>query len=85
MTKEENDEVTYTVKITVTLTIPPQETQPTTVDANTETLPSNGDEMARAIDVVAETASLNDSEVDMVFCVFVLRNLVDIVLWRKLS
>jgi hypothetical protein len=59
----ENDEVIYTVKITVTLTIPPQETQPTTVDANTETLPSNGDEMARAIDVVAETASLNDGEV----------------------
>jgi hypothetical protein len=33
------------------------------VDANTETLSSNGDEVAQAIDVVVETASLNDGEV----------------------
>jgi hypothetical protein len=61
----ENDEVTYTVKIKVTLTIPPLETQHTTVDANAETLSSNGDEVARAIDVVAETVSLNAGEVSI--------------------
>ncbi|PNY10778.1 lysine-specific demethylase 3B, partial [Trifolium pratense] len=62
MAGEENDDVTYTVKITVTLTIPPPETQPTTVDANAETVPSNGDEVARAMDAVGETVSLNDGE-----------------------
>ncbi|CAJ2630929.1 unnamed protein product [Trifolium pratense] len=62
MAGEENDDVTYTVKITVTLTIPPPETQPTTVDANAETVPSNGDGVARAMDAVGETVSLNDGE-----------------------
>ncbi|WJX21574.1 hypothetical protein P8452_10986 [Trifolium repens] len=55
MAEEENDEVTFTVKITVTLTIPPPQTQqPTTVDANAETVPSNGDEVARAIILLSD-------------------------------
>jgi hypothetical protein len=40
------------------------------VAANTESFSSNGDEVAQAIDVVVETASLNDGEVDMVFLCF---------------
>jgi hypothetical protein len=32
------------------------------VNANSETLPSNGDEVARAIDAIAETMLLNDGE-----------------------
>ncbi|KAK2431099.1 hypothetical protein QL285_029369 [Trifolium repens] len=62
MAEEENERVTYTVKITVTLTPHPPQTQPTTVDTNAETVPSNGDEVARATDDVAETVSLNNDD-----------------------
>jgi hypothetical protein len=63
MAGEEDDEVTFTVKITVTLTIPPPQTQqPTTVDANPLTVPSNGDEVARAMDVATEIVLLSDND-----------------------
>jgi hypothetical protein len=62
MAEEDLDEVTFTVRITVTLTVPPPETQQPTVDANAETVPSIGDEVARATGAFVETASLNDGE-----------------------
>ncbi|MCI54095.1 lysine-specific demethylase 3B, partial [Trifolium medium] len=62
MAGEENGEVTYTVKITITLTVPHPETQPTTLDVNAETAPLNGDNVAQAIDFVTETASLNNGD-----------------------
>ncbi|GAU18062.1 hypothetical protein TSUD_51730 [Trifolium subterraneum] len=62
MAEEQNDDVRLKIKITVTLRIPPPEAEPTTVDANDETVPSNGDEVARALDAVTETVSLNDGE-----------------------
>ncbi|KAK2458981.1 lysine-specific demethylase JMJ25 [Trifolium repens] len=63
MAGEEDDEVTFTVKITVTLTIPPPQTQqPTTVDANPLTVPSNGDEVPQAMDFATEIVLLSDND-----------------------
>ncbi|CAJ2630941.1 unnamed protein product [Trifolium pratense] len=62
MAGEENDDVIYTVKITVTLTIPPPQTQPTTVDVNPETVPFKADEAAQAMDVPTEIVVLSDDD-----------------------
>ncbi|WJX21577.1 hypothetical protein P8452_10988 [Trifolium repens] len=62
MAEEENDAVTYTVKITVTLTIPHPEAQSTTFDVEALTVPFKADEAAQAMDVVAETVLLSDDD-----------------------
>lgn len=75
MAGEDNDTVTYTVKVTVTVTItdtvepvPDQETI-ATIDVDSETEHSKGDDVAQdmhgeaqAMDAVSKTASLNDDE-----------------------
>ncbi|AES75607.1 hypothetical protein MtrunA17_Chr6g0469821 [Medicago truncatula] len=68
MAGEENHHiVTYIVKIKVTLTVPypedDRETQPT-LNVGAQTVPSEGDDLAHAIDVSSESASLNDGEGD---------------------
>ncbi|XP_045807703.1 lysine-specific demethylase JMJ25-like isoform X2 [Trifolium pratense] len=66
MADEENNAVTYTVKITVTLTIPPPETQPSTLDVNAETVPFKADEAAQAMNVATEIIVLSDDDDDSV-------------------